>query len=421
MVYQNVRGLRTKISEFFCSVASEDYDIVYLTETWLCSELDSSDLFDDRYIVFRCDRNALTSSCKRGGGVLIAIKNGFSAVQIKSDDLELECIFISVNLMYRKKLLLCVIYFPPNSHFDAYVKFFNYFARFSSYDNIFVCGDFNLCITDDFNSCKYLDSKVKELHNFMQLHNLNQFNTVPNSNMKYLDLVLSNIHSCDISVGCCDRPLVPEDGHHPALSIVLNFMLDRNDKQKKIICKYNFKKANFLNIWYMLSDFDWNFLNAFNDVNSATYAFYENLNMVFDQTIPFKTSTRNRFPFWYSGETIQLIRKKSRVRKRALNSGYQCTYEEFRYLRTALKHSIAKDHTIYLQNTENSLISNPKKFWSYFNEKNPYQTIFSTIIHSTRVIVILPMFLLTISALCINPAQFMTEILLSWVGATMIW
>jgi hypothetical protein len=129
MFYQNVRGLRTKLSDIFSSVfTSEDYDIIYLTETWLCSDIDSSVLFDNRYLVFRRDRESMSGTCKRGGGVLIAIKKCFSAAQIVVHELELECLWISVNLKYRKKMLLCVVYFPPMSNYDEYVKFFLLFC-----------------------------------------------------------------------------------------------------------------------------------------------------------------------------------------------------------------------------------------------------------------------------------------------------
>ncbi|GBO02461.1 hypothetical protein AVEN_180468-1 [Araneus ventricosus] len=64
------------------SVASEDFDVICLTETWLCEKIDSYDLFDDRYLVSRKDRDSSTNSCKRGGGVIVAIKKNISASQI---------------------------------------------------------------------------------------------------------------------------------------------------------------------------------------------------------------------------------------------------------------------------------------------------------------------------------------------------
>ncbi|KAJ8914267.1 hypothetical protein NQ315_010999 [Exocentrus adspersus] len=54
--YQNCRGLRTKTNIFYTNLLSEDYDLLLLTETWLTSDVMDSELFDERYEVFRKDR-----------------------------------------------------------------------------------------------------------------------------------------------------------------------------------------------------------------------------------------------------------------------------------------------------------------------------------------------------------------------------
>ncbi|GBO04204.1 hypothetical protein AVEN_217481-1 [Araneus ventricosus] len=41
LIYQNFRDLRTKTVEFYRSVASVEYDVICVTETWLCEDMDS--------------------------------------------------------------------------------------------------------------------------------------------------------------------------------------------------------------------------------------------------------------------------------------------------------------------------------------------------------------------------------------------
>ncbi|GBN58499.1 putative RNA-directed DNA polymerase from transposon BS [Araneus ventricosus] len=115
---ENVRGLRTKTVEFFSSVASVEYDVICVTETWLCEDIDSWHLFDDRYLVYRKDRGSSSNSSRRGGGVLVAIKKCLSSRKLDVPGLDLEAIWISVKLNYSKNMLLCVVYFPPSSHVD---------------------------------------------------------------------------------------------------------------------------------------------------------------------------------------------------------------------------------------------------------------------------------------------------------------
>lgn len=65
--YQNVRGLRTKTDEFFSSSIKCDFDLVILTESWLNEHVFNGELFDDRYAVYRNDRDPVVTDKSRGG------------------------------------------------------------------------------------------------------------------------------------------------------------------------------------------------------------------------------------------------------------------------------------------------------------------------------------------------------------------
>lgn len=100
-------------------------------------------------------------------------------------------------------------------------------------------------------------------------------------------------------------------------------------------------------------------------MDSAVPAFYSYLDPIFSHTIPTKTSN-NKYPIWYTNETKKLLRTKGKVRKLLLKKEDPNIAEELKSLRSSVKISIKKDCNAYLQNTENYLISEPKKFWSYF-------------------------------------------------------
>lgn len=57
LYYQNVRGLRTKADDFYSNVATANYPILCLTETWLDDSCASAQYFTPGYTVFRRDRN----------------------------------------------------------------------------------------------------------------------------------------------------------------------------------------------------------------------------------------------------------------------------------------------------------------------------------------------------------------------------
>lgn len=364
--YQNVRGLRTKFNDVSVSVLAEVFDIICFTETWLNEDFDNCDIIDDRYIIFRQDRDYSTGM-SRGGGVLIAAKRSLRPKFIVQCNHVAEYVFVSITLDNMEKIIFCVTYFPPGSGIDVYLHFFNFFTRFNLYDNIFICGDFNLPITGDFLNQLNLDLKTSELRAFMLLFNLKQLNAVPNCCSKYLDLILSNLHDSSIIVEHSDNPLTLEDSYHPALSVSLQHMYVRSNKQLRSTARYNFKKADFLSIWLLLSKIDWNFLNVFDDVNCAVTGLYNILNQIFDQTIPLKFNA-SKYPLWYSIDTLRIVKAKAKARKLALRNHDPVFIQNFKSLRSSLKISIASDYSRYIKDTENNLIRQPEKFWSYFKK-----------------------------------------------------
>ncbi|GBM32911.1 hypothetical protein AVEN_13283-1 [Araneus ventricosus] len=75
-----INGARTFVIYAPKQLSSVEYDVICVTETWLCEDNDSWHLFDKRYLVYRTDRGSSSNSSRRGGGVLVAIKNVFLPV-----------------------------------------------------------------------------------------------------------------------------------------------------------------------------------------------------------------------------------------------------------------------------------------------------------------------------------------------------
>lgn len=145
---QNVRGLRTKTTSFYKNVLCSSYDVVFLCETWLNSSIFDGELFDDRYLVYRRDRE--TSGfhrSKSGGGVLIAVSKHLSSRRMP--EMESDCEDLWVELEMREngktphKLLLCGVYLPPpiqKNVLDCYIDNANRILE--SNRNVLIMGDF---------------------------------------------------------------------------------------------------------------------------------------------------------------------------------------------------------------------------------------------------------------------------------------
>ena len=74
MYYQNVGGIKTKLTNLRNTWHTPIPDIFVLTETWLNFSINSEELGLSEYKIYRTDRNKHTSSLSDGGGVLIAVK-----------------------------------------------------------------------------------------------------------------------------------------------------------------------------------------------------------------------------------------------------------------------------------------------------------------------------------------------------------
>uniref|UniRef100_A0A8D8Z6R9 Endonuclease/exonuclease/phosphatase domain-containing protein n=1 Tax=Cacopsylla melanoneura TaxID=428564 RepID=A0A8D8Z6R9_9HEMI len=113
--YQNTRGLNSKTLEFYLNVLSEDYDVIALVETWLTSGVNTGELFDSRYQVFRQDRDPYSTEKSKGGGLIIAIRNNIKALPLTSlnqCERHLESLWVKCNI-HGQDIILSLCYFPP--------------------------------------------------------------------------------------------------------------------------------------------------------------------------------------------------------------------------------------------------------------------------------------------------------------------
>lgn len=222
--YQNVRGVRTKTQDLFLSALNENFDIIALTETWLTEGINNSELLDDRYIIFRHDRDTVGTGKSRGGGVLLAVHRRLQATQLTVADHLLPVSIDSLSLVVRVPLsnfLLCIhlAYIPPQSTASVYKDYFSSFELLGdlAFNQCLVIGDFNIPeITGpeyDFMSGSGI---AKDYYNFASLYNFVSLNGIVNCSRVTLDLVLSNIPSVVISRA--DVDLLPIDIYHPHLT-----------------------------------------------------------------------------------------------------------------------------------------------------------------------------------------------------------
>lgn len=231
MYYQNVRGLRSKTIDFFNNIVCNDYDVIVLSETWLNNSIFDLELFDNRYIVYRRDRETTGfHSFKNGGGVLIAVAKHLKSKRLCHLESRCEDIWIELQVINAnnkpEKLHMCCVYLPPPIQFHILDEFLDNCNRvLDSLDinQFLLLNDFNLGTIPWSSTLPITSSSLYNnmLMDFASLHELTQHNLIRNNKDNILDLILSNITITKLNVS--SNPLSLVDPAHPPLEFIIPF------------------------------------------------------------------------------------------------------------------------------------------------------------------------------------------------------
>lgn len=377
--YQNVRGLKSKIELFSQEVLNNNFDIICLTETWLNSSISSSELFDGRYMVFRRDRESSSSVKREGGGVLIAINKHFNILHKRSWQTDAEDLWISFSLTENSntKFNLGLIYLPPDISQDLFSRCVNNcknvcLSSHSQTQNL-ILGDFNLSSitwlpssrSSDLSPSEYSGLKASSFVEFVSLSDLNQYNYLQNASSRILDLIL---YDSDNIVVLPSAPLVKVDNYHPPLEIDLDIKRPHHLSFNSDFAQYNFRKTDYARCCSDLSTVDWNVLLKSN-CNDSLLNFYNALWAAIKCHTPLKRIRNNKYPVWFSGSLIRVLREKDKYHTKFKRFGNPRDYDAFSLLRKRSKKLLNDNYRTFIDSVEMSLPVSTKSFWNYVKSK----------------------------------------------------
>ena len=387
--YQNVNRFRSKLKEFYLNVLNCNYDIICLTETNLNGGVFDGELFDDRYNVYRRDREDTGSSKSDGGGVLVATKKSLNVIRQVSLESHFEDLWICIFPPDTKSpcINICTCYLPPSLSTLDIESFYNHCEEtllHSKHNNEFLLvGDFNttqiswLCSGSNtlLSPNNPLDKKADLLIDFMTFFDLNQYNIIPNCNDRYLDLVLSTSKHTRITQ--CHRadPLSREDRHHPPLSFDLITSLPIKTMKHNDNKRVNFRKCDFASVKEELRAFDWTTELDTDSVDSSTEKFYKILNDTIHRHTPLARPKSERFPHWYSSSLIKCLKEKNKFHKLYKKHGNPRDYDVYSLLRARSKRLTDSCYSKFITSVESSLSDNIKFFWRYIHSRKSHSCV----------------------------------------------
>lgn len=146
--YQNVNGIRSKLTELYLNAINLNYDVICLTETNLNAGVFDGEILDDRYNIFRRDRQEANIRKGEGGGVLIATKKHLNVLRQASRESTVEDVWISIrDFKNKSNLNICVCYLPQHLTIDDLSSFYDNLQsnilRSGDFDEFLIAGDFN--------------------------------------------------------------------------------------------------------------------------------------------------------------------------------------------------------------------------------------------------------------------------------------
>lgn len=374
--YQNTRGLRTKTHNFCRQLSLENYDIVVLTETWLNSSILSAELFDDRYVVHRRDRDGRK---KDGGGVLIAVLKKINSKRMANWESQCEDLWITFEVPFIKsfrRIALCAVYLPPpvlRSTLDNFLDCCNVVLEQT---NLHACivGDFNLgniqwnLVNDSVNN--YTPPGISNvLIDFTHMHKLTQLNGIVNVSRRILDLVLTNLPSCSVTEAL--NSLSNIDVHHPPIEILIKASKETRLPYNPKTIRTNYYKLDYIKICEDLNDVNWDIIfDDMADVNEMLRVFYDRLLNIIHMHEPSKPKVKyKKYPPWFNKSLIRALKEKEKIRSRYKIYKNPRDELELKLLGKRCSKLALDSYNYYVKDIENEISKNPNRFWAYIKDK----------------------------------------------------
>ena len=336
-----------------------------MTETWLDSSVSNHELLPSGYLISRRDREN-----KRGGGVVLAVKDTIKSNQFKFTSTSLEIVGTVINSL-SNKVLVCVCYRPPNAGPEFLQEFIRFLkcANESRYKNIIIIGDFNYPSIQWLDGSGFSDiSTDSSFTDVLQEAGLFQLVNSPTRGQNVLDLLLkTNEYLIDnISVTDDDSSCVKSD--HKAITSDINLRRKVIKPIKRMI--YNYKIGDFDSLratlrCLLLLDL----VENESDIDYAWTKWKDLFLATVNKHIP-KIKVKSSYkPPYITEDIIHALNKKESLRKRAKSTNSSSLWDRYRQLRRSIKIMIRSKKREYISSLASSVKEKPKEFWRFFKAK----------------------------------------------------
>lgn len=362
-MYTNTRSIMNmnKLDEIQLILNENKIDILGISESWTHDNIEDAEVMIPGYLLFRRDR--VFGVKKRGGGVLLYIKDDLHAVDISDGSIGgNESLWISIKGENNKHITIGVCYrgtsasIEEENNLKADIKHF-------SRNNALIMGDFNY---GEINweslhaGSHYSDLFMKVVNDaFLTQHVL--VNTRRNS---ILDLILSSEPDMveDLLVS---SPIANSDHCVIYWKLIFETQIEKNSMKM-----FNYHKGDYGLICSDLDKVDWD--NHFQDrgVEAMWNFFVTKTTESRDRHVPIREIKSNGNPKWLKKSLITKIKSRSNSWKKFKDNPSFDSEAKYKRLRNSITSDIRKAKKEYENKLAEKIKTDPKSFYSYIRSKS---------------------------------------------------
>ena len=272
----NTRSLLSKFGDFVEFVASGEFDVIGLSETWLQGGILDDCLEIENYKLVRSDRDG------RGGGVAFYVKSNlkYKIVTVQLGVSALEQVWISLKIS-GKTFCFGSLYRPPNANLKSCLDDLeNSIVNFLPiYDYLLFGGDLNVDMSNSArNGYALVNNFIKDLTQLVQSNT-----RITEHTSTLLDILVTSC--CSLSV---DTGVIGMDNISDHSLVYTQLKINKPSKQIVYRTYRDYKNFNFDFFVNDLLNVNWSFICELQNVDEMVEYFNRNLLSIFDVHAPLK-------------------------------------------------------------------------------------------------------------------------------------
>lgn len=364
LMHLNIRSLYPKIDNFtsLLQTTGIQFDIMCLSETWINNSTVNL-ISITEYKAFHLYRG----NNDRGGGVSLFIHSSYDCELLENFRIclsHIECLFLIMNGR-GKRIVVGVVYRPPSSSVDQFVKDLEYIIQsipVRNFHEFFICGDFNLDLlgmTDNADSLNFA--------NMMFMHCFSPTITKPTRVTENSLTLIDNIFSYNMSNTMSG--IIPFDlsDHYLIFNIKKRFFSANLEDARHITCRTNTITA-LSDFYDSIASHDFSLIADCNNVDSAISMFDATLLHYYNYHCPIVdkiVSYKNYSKPWIDSDLRNKIKKRSNFYV-LLKLGKMSHHEYNRY-RNFVTKQIRDKKSAFFERKFSQFGQNMRQTWKLIN------------------------------------------------------